>query len=162
MDHPIKAGTWILVTDSEKAMFLRNDGDEMDFNFEVVRKKTQDNPPTHEQGTEKPGRFNDGPQVQRSSVDEADWHELEKERFAADLSNLLYTYAQSHKFDSIVIVAAPGVLGNLRSEIHSEVSSKVVAEVDKNLTNMPIDEIEKHLARQLGTARDEQWVEGAR
>lgn len=159
MSTPIKTGTWILVADSEKALFLRNIGDAMDFNFEVVRKETQDNPTTREQGTHKPGRFNDGPSVQRSALADTDWHELEKERFASDMADLLYKRAHAGAFDEIVIVAAPSVLGTLRGELHGEVRDKVVAEIDKNLTNEPIDKLEERLADLLGTARDSDRVE---
>lgn len=162
MNHPIKAGTWILIADSEKAMFLRNVGDDMDFNFEVVRKETQTNPATRDQGSHKPGRFNDGPNVQRSAVDDTDWHRLEKERFASDLAALLYRYAHAGRFQEIVIVAAPSVLGSLREEFHAEVRDRIAATIDKNLTNVPVDEIEDHMARLLGTARDHSWVEGPR
>ncbi len=160
MGYPVKSGTWILVADSEKAMFLRNVGDDMDFDFEVLRRELHDNPATRDQGSHPPGRFNDGPSVQRSAVEDTDWHSLEKERFAADLSERLYQYAHAGKFNGIVIVAAPAVLGHLRGAFHSDVRSKIVAEIDKNLTNMPIDEIETYLARHLGTARDNQWVSG--
>ncbi len=64
----IRTGDRIVLADGEKALFLVNDGDEDFPNFNVVRKEIQDNPPTREQGTDSPGRFNDGPQVQRSAA----------------------------------------------------------------------------------------------
>lgn len=151
---PIKSGTWILIAAGEKALFLRNIGDDMDFNFEVLRKELHDNPATREQGTDKPGRFNDGPSVQRSAVGDTDWHNLEKDRFAADLADRLYKLAHRGAFEGLVIVAAPAVLGTLRDALHREVRDKVVAEVAKDLTSEPMDRIEAHLARELGTARD--------
>lgn len=154
MTHPIKHGTWILIADGEKALFLRNIGDEMDFNLEVVRKDEQDNPPTREQGTERPGRFNDGPSVQRSAVGDTDWHALEKDRFAGDMADRLYRLAHRGVFDSLVIAAPPRLLGSLREALHPEVRARVVAEIAKTLTNEPLDKLESHLARDLGTARD--------
>ncbi len=160
MTYPIRSGTWILVADSEKAMFLRNVGDDMDFDFEVLRKDVQDNPASRDQGSHPPGRFNDGPSVQRSAVDDTDWHRLEKARFAADLAEHLYRYAHGGRFDEIVIVAAPALLGDLRNGLHPEIRARIVAEIDKNLTHMPIDELETYLARHLGTGRDSQTVDG--
>lgn len=149
----IKTGTWVLIADGEKALILENVGDDMDFNFDVVRKDTQPNPPTSEQGADAPGRFNDGPSVHRSSVETTDWHQLSKDRFAADLSDMLYKRAHANDFRDIVLVAPPKTLGALRQEMHSEVSDKVVAEIPKTMTNIPVDEIEKLLAAELGTAR---------
>ena len=86
---------------------------------------------------------------QRSAVEDTDWHELAKERFADDLAEILYKQAHKHKFERIVICAAPQVLGELRNKMHKEVSSRVVAEVDKNLTNHPVQDIEKVLSETM-------------
>ena len=77
---------WVVVADGEKALFLRNEGDATYPNLQVVRTIHEENPPSREQGTDKPGRFNDGHGVHRSAVDETDWHRIEKERFAADVA----------------------------------------------------------------------------
>lgn len=139
----LKHHGWVVVADGAKALFLRNEGDEKFPNLEVFRKEEQDNPPTSEQGTDRPGRFNDGPQVHRSAVQETDWHELAEGHFAHDLADILYKRAHKGDFDEIIIVAAPSVLGHVRKQLHKEVSDRVIAEVDKDLTNHPIDEIEK-------------------
>ncbi|WP_414717991.1 host attachment protein [Thioclava sp. UBA3469] len=54
--------------------------------------------------------------------------------------------------ERLVIVAAPRVLGEIRSALHKEVSDVVVAEIDKTLTNHPRDEIEKLVKEELATA----------
>ena len=145
----LKTGPWVLIADGEKALFLENIGDEQDMHLKVIRKEEQDNPETSEQGTDRPGRFNDGPSVSRSAVQETDWHALEKHRFAKDLAQMLYKKAHANKFERIVIVAAPQVLGDLRDEIHDEVRSRVIGEIDKTLTNEPIDDIERLLAAEM-------------
>ena len=145
----IRTGDWIVLADGEKALFLVNDGDEEFPNFNVVRKETQPNPPTREQGTDSPGRFNDGPSVQRSAVDETDWHRFEKDRFAHDLSEILYSAAHRGEFQRLVLVAAPKVLGTLRAEMHEAVASRITAEVPKTLTNHPLDEVETLLVGEI-------------
>ena len=89
---------------------------------------------------------------QRSAMDDTDWHELAKERFAKDLSDLLYKEAHKGHFDKLIIVASPQVLGVLRDEMHSEVTSKIIAEIPKTLTNHPVNEIEKIVKHELETA----------
>ena len=145
----LETGAWVLVADGEKALFLENIGDERNYNFSVVRKEEQENPATSEQGTDAPGRFNDGPSVQRSATETTDWHKLNKLRFAADLSELLYLRAHAGRFHKIALVAPPQILGVLRQELHSEVTEKIVAEIPKTLTNVPMDEIEKHVENAL-------------
>lgn len=136
--------TLILVGDGEKAMFLRNRGDEDFPNLVVERLFEHENPPTREQGTDQPGRLNDA-LGRRSAVENTDWHRVEKERFAKEIADRLYKAAHTGQFRHLVVVAPPQVLGNLRSGFHPEVKSRVLAEVDKTLTQHPVYEIERLL-----------------
>lgn len=136
-------GTYVLVADSEKALFLENTVDGDDPFLKVRRKDEQDNPPDREQSANRPGRFSDGPSVHRSAVDDTDWHQLAKERFAKDLSDKLYEMAHRGDFEKLVLVAAPEVLGELRKNLHKEVSDRVIGEISKNLTGHEITKIEE-------------------
>lgn len=141
--------TWVLVADGEKALFLRNITDAQNPHLEVIRKEEQDNPPTREQAANRPGRMHDGGPGQKSAFDDTDWHELAKDRFAAELADMLYTRAHKGRFDRIVLVAAPGILGELRNKLHQEVQSRVVGEIPKTLTNHTLDDIEKIVVAEL-------------
>jgi protein required for attachment to host cells len=141
LEHDI----WVLVADGEKALFLRNEGDDLYPHLEVIRELHEANPPTHDQGTDRPGRFHAPEGSHRSAVQETDWHRIEKERFAKEISERLYKLAHRGRFKKLVLVAPPLVLGEMRKELHKEVASKVSAEVAKTLTNMPVDEMEKVL-----------------
>jgi protein required for attachment to host cells len=145
MSLRIPHNAWILVGDGEKALFFRNEGDADYPNLVTLEVLQHENPPTHEQGSDRPGRYNDGPQVQRSAVDDTDWHELEKKRFASELATHLYQAAHRNEFDHLIVVAPPRVLGELRQSFHKEVQSRIVAEIDKELTKHPIHEIERIL-----------------
>lgn len=141
LDHDI----WVLVADGEKALFLRNEGDDKYPHLEVFREVHEENPSTHDQGTDRPGRFQDGTQVHRSAVQETDWHRIEKARFAKEIADRLYKMAHRNDFKKIVLVAPPVVLGELRKDLHKEVADKVTAEVPKTLTNHTVEEMEKVL-----------------
>jgi protein required for attachment to host cells len=138
----LKRGTWVLVADGEKALFLKNEGDATYPDLSVVRKVEEENPPTREQGTDRPGRYSDGPTVHRSAVEDTDWHRLAKERFADDIADRLYRLAHNGGFNEIILVAPPFVLGEIRKKLHKEVVEKVSAEVPKTLTNLPVSDIE--------------------
>ena len=146
--HPLRSGTHVLVADGEKALLLVNAGDAEHPHLKVARKEAQDAPL---EPTDKPGRFNDGPSVHRSAVEESDWQRLAKERFAEDLAEMLYRQAHSGRIEQLILVASPMVLGELRSRLHKAVADVVVAEIDKTLTNHPLDEIEKHVAEAVAT-----------
>lgn len=141
----IPNGAWVLVGDGEKALFFRNQGDEEQAKLEVERVLEHEDPPTRDQGTDRPGRYQDGPQAMRSAVENADWHRIEKARFAAELADVLYKAAHRNLFDKLIVVAPPQVLGDLRKHFHKEVQQRIVAELDKDLTNQPPYKIEQVL-----------------
>ncbi|CRL09788.1 host attachment family protein [Phaeobacter italicus] len=145
----LKHGSYVLVADSEKALLLENMTDAQNPNLEVRKKEEQDNPSDIEQSANRPGRMHDGGVGQRSALDDTDWHELAKERFADDIAELLYARAHKGKLGPIVLVAAPQVLGDLRDKLHKEVQDLVIAEIPKNLTNHPIDKIEEIVTQEL-------------
>jgi protein required for attachment to host cells len=142
-------GTWVLIADGEKALFLRNSVDAISPTLDVVEKDEQENPSNYDQSANRPGRKHDKGVGQRSAMEDTDWHELAKERFAHQLADILYQYAHRGAFHRIVLVAAPHVLGNLRDHLHKEVREKVVAEVAKDLANHPLDKIERMLKAEL-------------
>ncbi|QCO57762.1 host attachment protein (plasmid) [Pseudorhodobacter turbinis] len=148
----LKNGGWVLVADGEKALFLINDGDENNLDLRVIRKDEQENPSTREQGANRPGSVQSSAGHDVSAMDDTDWHELAKERFAVDLADLLYSRAHAGRFDQLVIVAAPQILGVLRASMHSTVSGKVLTEIPKHLTNQPLDKIEKQVAAAVAEA----------
>ncbi|RWM05496.1 MAG: Host attachment protein [Mesorhizobium sp.] len=145
MSINLKRGLWVVVADGEKALFLRNEGDSKFPNLEVVQEMEQENPATREQGSDRPGRYSDGPTVHRSAVEDTDWHRLGKERFADNIAGRLYKLAHRGEFDEIVLIAPPQVLGEMRQKLHKEVCDRVKAEIPKTLTNHTISEIESLL-----------------
>ena len=136
----------VLVGDGQKALFLRNKGHAQHVQLVVEQVLQRDNPPTREQGTDRPGRSNASVGVARSAMEETDWHHLAEERFAGELADALYRHAHANRFEKLVIVAPPKVLGNLRKALHAEVIARVAAEIPKELTSHPVAEIARLVA----------------
>jgi protein required for attachment to host cells len=141
IDH----NAWVMVGDGEKALFFRNEGDSTHPNLQVVDVLEHENPKSSEQGTDRPGRSSSSVGTARSAMQETNWHKLEKHRFAKQIADTLYTAAHRGQYSKLVIAAPPMIMGDLRKAMHKEVSDKVVAEVSKDLTNMPPDQIERIL-----------------
>lgn len=146
VDVMLNRQTWIVVADGEKALFLRNKREVNNVELQTFHEMAQANPATREQGTDKPGRFSDGPTAHRSAAEETDWHEISKKRFAKEVADELYTFAHKGDFERLIIIAPPMVLGEMRQEFHKEVSDKIVSEIPKTLTNHTISEIQSILA----------------
>lgn len=147
-------GTWVVVADGEKALFLENTTDGENPYLQVRRKDEQDNPPDREQSPNQRGRVADGPDRKgpRSAFEETDWHQLANERIPADLAEILYKKAHHGAFDRLVLVAAPNALGDLRVQLHQEISGCVVGEITKTLTNHSLDDIEAIVKSELAAA----------
>jgi protein required for attachment to host cells len=137
---------FVFVGDGRKALFLRNEGDEKYLNLKTEQVFRDQNPPTREQGSDQPGRTFSSVGARRSAVEEADWHVIEEQRFAHEVAAALQRIVRDRKVKALVVVAPPRTLAELRRAFHTEVKSRIVAEIDKDLTKQPIYEIEKHLA----------------
>jgi protein required for attachment to host cells len=146
----IHNGAWVLVGDGRRALFLENHGDPDLLDLRVIEARVDENPPTREQGSDAPGRAFASRGGVRSAVENADWHELEKEHFAREIAEKINKAAESGEMKEIVIVAPPRVLGELRKELSHKAQGAVRGELGKDLTHHPLPEIEKALARRFG------------
>jgi protein required for attachment to host cells len=146
METPVQIPTnaLVLVSDGRRARLLRNQGSPR--SPELVMEQAIDhvNPPTREQGTDKPGRRHGGGSKQ-GAIEQTDWHQLEESRFAAELAEMLYKLGHAGNFEDLVIVAPPRMLGDLRAQFHQEVSDAIVAEVPRDLTSYSVPEIGRAL-----------------
>lgn len=145
MDIPHKA--WVLVADGERFVVFENHGDADLLDLRTVGAEAISNPPDRLQGSDRPGRLSDNGVNQKSSVAETDWHVIEKVHFAERAAGLLKDWALRKRFDDLVVIADPRTLGTLRKHYHAAVSNKVRAEIDKDFTHLPVNEIETALAR---------------
>lgn len=134
---------WILVGDGKKAMILRNKGDQVHPHLVLDRFIEQENPVSGQtEGLAVPDNDTAG---RRTAVEKTDGHQLEEARFAKKMATELYRTAHSQAFDNLVVVAPPRILGVLREAFHPEVRNRILAEVDKTLTQHPVPEIERIL-----------------
>lgn len=146
----------VLVVDGERAVFLRNTGSPAEPRLEIENVVAQDNPPTHELGTDRPTRgaefsagWSNNVGAPRGNIELTDWHQQNEDRFAKGIAGKLYELAHAGRFDHLVIVAPPKVLGTLRQELHKEVLQRVVAEIPKELARAPVATIQRELSTLL-------------
>jgi protein required for attachment to host cells len=143
MHLKLSHGAWVFVGDGQKALFLINEGDEIFPNLRRLIVLESPDPPSREQGSDAPGRAYSSVGGIHSAVEETNWHELQKERFAAQVAEQINRAAQANAFGQIVIVAPPKILGELRGGFTKETERKILAEIGKDLTHHSIAEIER-------------------
>lgn len=139
-------GTWVVVADSEKALLMRNLTGHANPDFEVVAREVQ---PKVADNADRPGRRADPGAGQSSAMEQTNWHDLARDRFAKELAGILYGHAHKGAYSQLVIAAAPDLLGKLRDALHPEVKAKIVAEIPKNLTNHTVRDLERLIKAEL-------------
>lgn len=143
MELPHKA--FVVVADGRKMLFLRNEGDAAYPNLVVERVREQDALSNGEQPSNEPVTDFSSASSGRSNYVETDFHQLEEDQFAAETAERLKKRALRNDFESLVIIAPPKTLGELRKHYHKEVSGRLIGEIDKDLTGHPVPEIEAAL-----------------
>ena len=137
---------FVFVGDGRKALFLRNAGDAKFPNPVTERVFADANPATRDQGSDKPGRsFASAHSTQRSAMEPTDWHEIEENRFVQRVSAALEALVRRFDAPALVIVAPPRALAELREALHGDVKARLIGEIDKDLTKLPVWQIEKRI-----------------
>ena len=145
MDLRIPHNACVLVCDARKAMFLRNQGGGTLPSLKVEQVvEAAANPSSAAQGADRPGRIQNA-FAPTSAVEGTDWHELAEKQFARDTVTALKLASRAANPPGIVLVAPPRMLAMLRQHLDEELRSRILAEVDKDLTKHPIAEIERLL-----------------
>ncbi len=142
----IDQGDWVVVCDGKKALILENVGDWKFPNLQTREVFEQDNPPTHEQGSDAPGRSFQSVGSMRSAMEQTDWHRKSRRGFSAVISpDGSMPRSAPGDTNSLVMVAPPRALGIIRQAYSTHVRDALRGEVDKDFVKMPVHEIEKHL-----------------
>ncbi|WP_035244003.1 host attachment protein [Desulfonatronovibrio hydrogenovorans] len=69
----------------------------------------------------------------------------EAHQFARSLAGILNKAARNNEFQKLYILAPPSMLGMLRAELDHHSKEKLLAQVDKNVTQLKMEEIRKQL-----------------
>jgi protein required for attachment to host cells len=140
----VPKGGLVVVADYGKALLIKNSGSPVAPVLEIQQVlEAPENPPSHEQGSDRPGRAVSG--NRRSAVEQTDWHSLAGTRFMEQTAAALER-ACAGEPAPIVLVAPPKALADLRSAISDNLRTAVVGEIDKDLTHMSISDISRYLA----------------
>ncbi len=138
--------TWILITDGARARVVLNTGpghgieavDGLDFcSPNLASRAIEADRPGRTFDSQVPGHHHKTPSQTA--------HDRQEQEFVTELAGFIDDQLKNDLFDRLVIVAAPRALGNLRAAISDSVHNTVIAEVDKDLTQIPNDRLAKFL-----------------
>ena len=106
----------VFVGDGRKALFLRNHGDAKFPNLRTEKVFEEENPSTHEQGSDRPGRLSEAALAgRRSAVEPTDWHDIEEHRFARKVAAAMEQMVRASQAKALIVVAPPKTLAELRN-----------------------------------------------
>lgn len=137
--------THVIVCDGRKGLLLRNAGDATMPNLVVEQLfEAPPNPASREQLSDAPGSHPNR-YAPSSSVKEADPHQIAETAFVTEIGRTVSRLCGEKGIERLVVVAPPRALAALREALDDVARKRIVAEVDKDLTKHPVDEIEKVL-----------------
>ena len=92
-----------------------------------------------------PGRGAGSGGSRHSYENETDAKDYENMGFAKRIAGFLDDSRKDDRCKNLVIVAAPGLLGNLRGEMNDQTRKMITLELAKNLSHLNANDIRKHM-----------------
>jgi protein required for attachment to host cells len=137
---------WLMICDGRKAIFATNIGTPDRPRLSVHEAlRAAHNPPSREQGTDRPGRTIQSTGIRRSAMEHPDLHDLEEHAFLAQASQKLTALAVRNHARALVLIAPPRALAVLREELGADIRALVTCEIAKDLTKHPLGEMQRLL-----------------
>jgi protein required for attachment to host cells len=137
--------TWILLADGAQAKVFAHSGPGTgltpveDLLFEEEPLKAS------EIMADKPGRSFSSAGHGRSAMEySSDPVAVRETRFVKSVAHALEKKYEQSAFGRLIIAAAPTALGDIRDAMGKNLKEAVVAEMPKDLTNLPTPQLEKH------------------
>jgi len=140
-----KIVTWVLIADGAQARVLENTGPGKGLKqveglaFDSKALQAQDI------NTDREGVFGGAGAGRGTYEPQTDPVEHAEAQFVKTVASVLEQQQQKGAFDRLVIAAAPIALGDIRKVISPHVKKLVIAEINKDLTNIPTAQLDKHL-----------------
>ncbi|KEQ07640.1 MAG: host attachment protein [Alphaproteobacteria bacterium] len=126
--------TIIAVADGEKLSLFQNEGDAANVRLKAMPSGDVDG-----------SKISSGGRHSSSSANPDD-SQQDEDGFGSGVTDMLNKHVLEGKIKSLVIVAAPRTLGEMRKSYHKSLSDVLIGEIDKDLTGHSIQDIEKALA----------------
>lgn len=138
--------TWIVIADGNEAKIFEHGGPGKGLHALGDLHFRQEPLKAGEIMADKPGRsYSSAAPGSRSSMEySSDPVAVRERRFVEKLADVLEEKRREGKFDRLVIAAAPAALGDIRPALTDAVKQTILAELPKDLTNVPTPKLTAH------------------
>ena len=142
--------TWVIVADSSKARIFSTENSSSPLVELELIEHPEGRLHARELTSDLPGKDSNRTGSGKHSLGaETDPKRHEVESFAKRVSDYIENARNNNKLSRLIIIAAPALLGMLRSNMSSATGKLVAMELDKNLSELKSDEIRGYLPRVL-------------
>ncbi len=122
-------GTNVAVADGERLNLFRNSGDETVLRLAPVRHEAV-------------GRDNQSSGSRQNSPSNPDASQAREDNFSASVVDYLNQEVLDGNIQTLVIIAAPRALGEMRKHYHKALSAALLGEIAKDLTGHALSDVE--------------------
>ena len=137
--------TWVLIADGTQARVLENTGPGKGLNTVEGLDFSQEPLLAQDIVSDRPGRSFNSVGGGRSGYEpKTDPVEHRESEFLKSVAAVLDKKHMDHAYDRLVIAAAPIALGDIRKALSNGVKKSIMAEINKDLTNIPSPQLSKH------------------
>ncbi|OIQ72823.1 protein required for attachment to host cells [mine drainage metagenome] len=141
----INKDAWVVVCDGGKVLIYENVGTPLSLRLRLEEAREQAEAPTHDLGTERPGRVYASVGNSRSAVEQPDWHDELERVFLESVARRLDKAVTAGETSDLFIAAAPRALGMLRAAYTPAMREALRGEFAKDYVKTPVHELEKRL-----------------
>jgi protein required for attachment to host cells len=140
-----KAKIWYVIADGGRARFVERDENGA-FRTVVSFVAAELHARSSDLGRDRPARVKESANAARHAVEpRRDLHEAAKEDFVKLVAEQLEAEHKRGQFDSLVLVAPPRVLTELKQKLSKPIAELVVDDLQKDLTKVPNHDLTEHL-----------------
>jgi protein required for attachment to host cells len=140
------AKIWYVIADGGRARFVARD-ESGAFRTVVSFVASELHQRSHDLGLDRPARAKESASPARHAIEpRRDLHEAAKEDFVRLVADKLDKEHGRGQFDSLVLVAPPGVLTKLKESLSKPIAEIVASDLQKDLTKIPDHDLTEHLA----------------
>jgi protein required for attachment to host cells len=139
--------TWIVIADGGHARIVKRRDDATGFEMVTEIASSAAHLPSRAIGSDRPGRVHESANAAHHAIEpRTDPHMALKTAFIDTLADHLNLAEGRKEFDRLILIAPARCLGELRHRLGAATAAKVTAALAKDLTKLPLDQLDQHLA----------------
>lgn len=137
---------WFVIADGSRARIVARQAEGTSYGVVAEFEAPPARRPSRDIVSDRPGRAQESASPARHAVEpRQDPHRAAKENFLRELAGALGSANEQGAFDQLVLYADPHSLAVLLQELNAATRAKVAGEFPKDLTKLPLSELDRHL-----------------